>query len=74
MTPERWKKIKDVFTSAQEISLEQRESFLEKECGDDVELRREVEILLSSYKEDEFLENSAIAEAASMFEENKTLD
>ena len=42
MTPERWARIKDVFTEALE-----RPEALEELCGGDTELRQEVERLLA---------------------------
>ena len=70
----KMEKNKRWFTSAQEISLEQRENFLNKECGDNTELRREVDELLALLENsDSFLEDPAVEELASMFEEKKTL-
>jgi eukaryotic-like serine/threonine-protein kinase len=50
LTPERWVQIEDLFHRAAECELESRPSFLDKECADDPELRREVEALLASEK------------------------
>ncbi len=38
---------KDLFTSAHELEIEERESFLAEACGDDGELRSEVESMLA---------------------------
>lgn len=46
MTPERWQQIKDIFQAALEQEPGQHEQFLKEVCGDDEELRREVEALL----------------------------
>lgn len=71
---ERWQKVKKLFESASALSGKKRENFLKKSCGEDVELRNEVEKLLVSFESAEsFLENPAVAEAASMFEDKKTL-
>ncbi len=43
MDAERWQKIKSVFDAVQEIEPEKRAKFLGDACGDDLELRREVE-------------------------------
>ena len=52
----------------------EREKLLKKSCGDDAEMRKEVEKLLASFEDSEsFMQNPAVAEAASMFEEKKTL-
>ena len=74
MTPEKWQKIKGLFEAAQEISPDKRESFLRNACGEDAELKSEVEKLLGSFDDAEsFMENPAVAEAVSLFAEKKTL-
>jgi TolB-like protein/tetratricopeptide (TPR) repeat protein len=45
---DRWQRAKDVFGAALERPLEARPAFLTEACGDDVELRREVESLLAA--------------------------
>ncbi len=73
MNAERWQKIKSLFEAAQALAPNERESFLEKTCAADADLRREVEILLESFEEsDDFMENPAAAEAGSLFEDEKT--
>ena len=47
MTPQRWSRVKEVFFRARETSEEEREAYLESACGDDQELRDEVELLLA---------------------------
>ena len=47
MTPERWAQIEDLFHRASECKPEQRTGLLDEVCGNDLELRREVEALLS---------------------------
>ncbi|HJQ68421.1 MAG TPA: serine/threonine-protein kinase [Blastocatellia bacterium] len=47
MTPERWKKIESLFESALERDPAERAVFLDRECGGDERLRREVESLLA---------------------------
>ena len=47
MTPERWAQIEGLFHRAIECEPEERARLLEDSCGGDVELRREVEALLS---------------------------
>lgn len=47
MKPERWQEIDRVFAEALEREPEERASFLDGACGDDTELRREVESLLA---------------------------
>ena len=48
MTPERWQQIKDIFDRAVECNPAARRDFLCECCGDDEELRREVESLLAA--------------------------
>src|SRR5687768_10676222 len=69
MTPERWKKIKALFSSAQDVSEDEREKYLTRACGGDAELKSEVEKLLDSHREDDaFMQNTAVEEAASVFD------
>lgn len=73
MTPEKWQKIKQLFDAAQEISPKKRERFLQNACGDDSELKSEVEKLLGSFENAEsFLESPVVGEVATLFEEKKT--
>ena len=48
MSPERWLRIESVFQTAIDLPATDRDSFLADECGQDAELRREVEKLLKS--------------------------
>lgn len=67
MTPERWNKIKDVFSSVQDLPVPERWEFLSQACGGDDDLRAEVQKLIdSSEEEDGFLLDSAIAGATSI--------
>ena len=57
MPDERWQKIEEIFEIAVELPADERESYLERECGGDAELRREVEQLISADKDaEEFIE------------------
>jgi serine/threonine protein kinase len=47
MTPERWQQINRVFLEAVKVTLTERPAFLDRSCGDDVELRAEVQKLLA---------------------------
>ena len=65
MDPERWKNIKTIALAAQELSEEEgaaeRAAFLDETCGDDAELRQEVESFLNADLERvDFMENSPI--------------
>ncbi len=46
MTPERWLQVKAIFASALDLAPEERPPFLQRTCGEDLELREEVESLL----------------------------
>lgn len=48
MDPERYRQVKQIFTEASGLPATERESFLTEACGEDHELRREVEELLRS--------------------------
>ena len=61
MTPERWKRVREVFDRASEAGAGERERVIARECGADDELSREVRSLLaSSAAAGEFLEISAV--------------
>src|SRR5580700_11975471 len=47
MNPERWRQIEQLYHSALEKELAQRDSFLAAACGDDEDLRRRVASLLA---------------------------
>ena len=47
MTPERYARVKELFLQACELDQADRLAFLAEQCGDDVELRKEVESLLA---------------------------
>src|SRR5215831_1874720 len=47
---ERWEKIKALFAGALERDAGQRDAFLDKACGQDQELRRELASLLSAHE------------------------
>lgn len=52
MTPQRWSHLKDVFFEARERDGEEdRRAYLESACGDDQELRAEIEVLLAKEQE-----------------------
>ncbi len=62
MTPERWRKVQEVFAAATEREAGLRSAFLDEACRNDPELMREVESLLSSLgaAASGFLESPAI--------------
>lgn len=70
---ERWQKVKKLFEAASALAGNERETFLQKACDGDEDLRLEVKKLLATFEDAEnFLENPAAAEVASMFEKNET--
>jgi eukaryotic-like serine/threonine-protein kinase len=48
MTPERWRRIEEIYEAAQQRTPEKRAAFLAAACGDDEPLRREVERLIAA--------------------------
>lgn len=48
VTPERYARVKDLFHRSADLSAQARRELLDRECGDDVELRHEVESLLQN--------------------------
>ena len=61
----RWAEIKNIFGMALSVEAAERESFLQQHCGNDEDLRREVESLLFAYEEtDDFLENPVLSLAS----------
>lgn len=51
MTPERWRRIDDVFQQAADMPTVERAVFLDRESADDPELRKTVEAMLSGLTE-----------------------
>ena len=61
MEPELWHRVKELCNRALELNESRRAEFLEHSCGDDEELRREVESLLAHEKRAEhFIESPAL--------------
>ncbi|MDQ3243667.1 MAG: hypothetical protein M3Q09_08075, partial [Gemmatimonadota bacterium] len=48
MTPEKWVQVKTIFVDALDLPLAERGNLLDRVCGADLEVRREVESLLSA--------------------------
>src|SRR5262245_33540782 len=71
MSPERWQQVKEVFALAVKYPPKERSSFIEGRCGDDTELRNEVESLIAANdKSGEFIDQPAY-QAASWLSEEK---
>ncbi|HQR36314.1 MAG TPA: serine/threonine-protein kinase, partial [Blastocatellia bacterium] len=70
MTPERWQQIENLYHAALEREPESRANFLAKTCGEDAELRREIESLLASHQQAaSFIEKPPADIAAGMMAE-----
>ena len=66
MTPEQWQEIKTVLGAVLEIEPGARPAYLDRNCGDDLLLRREVERLLHHSSLDaEFLDSNSLSAVAS---------
>ena len=64
-TPERWARIKQIVSGALDLGTNERRAYLTASCGDDPEIEREVESLLTAHKSAEtFLETPARIRAA----------
>src|SRR5215813_9651456 len=48
MNPELWRRVEELFHTALDLSPDARGAFLEKACGEDADLRRHVELLISN--------------------------
>jgi eukaryotic-like serine/threonine-protein kinase len=65
MTAERWQQVKTIFQRAAECDPAARTAFLRESCGDDADLRREVESLLASEQHPgSLLDNPVLAAGA----------
>jgi Tol biopolymer transport system component len=70
MTPERWRQIEDLFHAALERTPEVRSAFLDGACRGDLDLRVEVESLLTrELQAGSFLETSAVHDPAALSRE-----
>ncbi|MBS1807186.1 MAG: protein kinase [Acidobacteria bacterium] len=67
MTPERWRKIDEIFDRMLDCAPHDRETLLAEYCGADEELRREVEALLAAHEQaPEFIEKPPLTEMQSV--------
>ena len=65
MDPERWKKVDELLQATLEIPPEQQDEFVRRACGQDAELEREIQSLLSSHRNaGKFLVGDALNAAA----------
>jgi serine/threonine-protein kinase len=71
MTPERYRKIGELFHAALELEADERAAFFERECAGDAELRREVESLIRSHEGGGgVIDESALSVAAGLLAED----
>ena len=73
MTPERWRKVGEIFHAALEERPEQRKHWVESACAGDAELRAEVLSLLGSdvIAGEEFIEKKVKPAVASLLQANE---
>ena len=66
MTPDRWARIDKLLDEAMELPVSERSTFLDAVCGEDRDLRNEVESLLAAHQkaEEKFLDRPALDLAA----------
>src|SRR5215510_9604457 len=71
MTPERWKKLDILFHEALELQAETRAAHLTKVCGDDEQLRVEVERLIAAHeREGSFIDSPIFSEPEEMTDDD----
>jgi serine/threonine protein kinase/Tol biopolymer transport system component len=69
MTPERWQKIKQVFQAALDVDRGARAAFVIQACGDDLDLRKEVEELVFAHEQTvNIMDQSVFKMAAELIE------
>src|SRR5215510_11058990 len=65
MDAKQWGQIKEIYDHALDLSNDEREGFLAEACGEDDDLRREVESLLAAHEDaGSFLQSPAVEVAA----------
>src|SRR5262245_29234521 len=73
MNPDRWRQIGRLYNTALEMELEARAAFLDGACGDDAELRAEVESLLRARRHaDGFIDGKVVGLVAEMAAQQRT--
>ena len=74
MTPERWQQVKQIFSSAIQYPLQERNSYLSDVCVGDDALRSEVESLIASHERSgEFIDEPAYQAATWLTKEKSEL-
>ena len=75
MKPDRWRKVDELFEAALEREPHSRAAFLDKACGDDVDLRREVEKMLSFERQaEDFIQTDVFDVAARLISQPQEPD
>lgn len=73
MNPDRWQKLKSIFDGALNLTAGERAKFLSEECGNDADLRREVEALLTAHDQaGDFIEEPASKKMAGVILDEST--
>src|ERR1700756_236011 len=74
MTPELWRQVREVLAEALELHPQDRPAFLDRACSSDHELRREVDLLLSSSDaaRSSFLQSSPLSPSLRDYGPDKT--
>ncbi len=80
MTPERWRQVEEIFQTALDLAPGERAPYLAEVCGEDAELRRDVEAMLAQYEEagdfldEPLVEQSGLQELAALMGEADKAD
>ncbi len=69
MQRERWLHIEEIIQSAIDCAVPDRSALLDSACGEDIELRREVESLLALHKDSGFTRSSALEDGIKVLEQ-----
>jgi serine/threonine protein kinase len=75
VTPERWRRLQQLFEAARQLDPDEQPAFISDACGDDHELRNQVEGLLAAYEPaEQALESPPVARMnwAEAFSETST--
>ena len=74
MTPERWKRVDELLSAVLDLDKDKRSVYLDEACGEDEELRKEVESLLASdEQESNSIERYPMELAANFVAEHGTM-
>lgn len=68
MQPERWRRVEEIVQSAIDCLPQDRSALLDSACGEDTELRSEVESLLAFHENSGFTRSSAFEEGVEVLE------